>query len=190
MRKKKYPFRKKEQAIPYAGIAYSSRFIYYNDQGVVEMVAPCKENVPFNCLVIEDSLIPDFIEGKRLYKDYSISYFQSLKNGIEIDDERVVKTSKIGFYIIPLASNYENEITIEHYSDRWKINTSSELIDDEVIVYVALKTNISFLVRQLRFTKDNGYTELFQSDNEKSLRKLSLITKAKHHSYAVKELHE
>lgn len=191
MRKKKYPFRKKESSVvPYDGVSYNTRFIYFNEQGNIELVAPCKENVTFDCLVIEDSLISDFIEGKRLYKDYSITYFQRLKQGVAINEEQLVTQSKIGFYVIPVSTNYENEITIEHYSNRWQIKSKHEILENEIVVYVALKTNINFLIRQLHFSKDKNYTEMFQFAEEKHLSTLSLITKAKHISYAVKEMNE
>lgn len=182
--------KKKDQIIISNGEVYSQRYIYFNEDGKIEIVSPCEEKCSFEFIKVDDSLITDFIEGRKLYKDYTIDYFNSLANGIIIDDEKTISNGKLTFYVLPQSSNYENEITVEHFDDKWVLRSKIDIIEKEIVVYVCLKTNINFIVRSLSFTKENNYTVQFNSDIEKNLKMLSLVTKTKYNSYAVKESHE
>ena len=182
------------------GAVITTKFIVYdNDDNVISISGvPDDEHNNFE---IDFSLIPNFINLKKNFRNYKIGYFVDIANGVitdEDDPEPTLKEQTILFEI-PCSISTSADIVIKHdvKNKKWTVIANKKCLPrlkttTVVPIYITFKNKPAFLIRTLLIpSAELEKTEVsidFLDKIEDSLLEISVLTIKQFKEYCVKEL--
>jgi len=171
-------------------------YVHYDDAGTVYAVSNMQSQ-EYKNFPIDRELIKDFMAyGKKKAEFYKIEYFYNLSKGvIEYEQEQKIVQNNVP-YIIPRATAYNNEVTLEHRAKdkKWKVVLREDVrekveLTASLVFFICKKDNPHVLYSTIVVNRDNLDADIpFTAAIELNLSNFSLITNKRFNSYGVKEV--
>jgi hypothetical protein len=163
----------------------SKFFVYYDDEGNILSITN-ENRAQGKYLEVEEEEVKDFLNGSKSFTQFKIHSLTSGNKGIKLASETTDLVYKDFCFVSP---NEEGEVNVTHNSNTnsWEIKLNSKLVPTKMEFFICKNEDVNFLIRT--FVVDKKFNVVnFESNLEKNINSLIVLTKKVYNSYGLKNV--
>jgi hypothetical protein len=166
-------------------------YVHYDDDEKVHLISNIADST-MRVFEIDIALIGDFLEDKKIARNYKIGYFLNLSKGIIEDETPIIKNNFL--YIVPVVPDTHGDITLFYNKSYWTVHANDRALDrlsvaPRLMFYICKKHDphyvySTFTVDPILLMKQDIVVD-FTTELEIDLELFSLVTNKKLNSYGI-----